>query len=212
MPTETLWNSLEVAKLLVALLTPLAVAFVGFLISKKLKENELARQEELEKGRDERRQQYEERKEEERLEREERIKEIERIYTPHIELRIDCQFFGPRQEQFLASFLLIANNRGHVVHQFPSIRLRVRGIKDESFQYWKGREPRAHFPHKIFEAEVVPPDWNFIYVEPGVAHQITFNTVIPADYSYLLAHAEFHYEKYWPHNVEAIFAVPKSST
>lgn len=194
-------DSLEVAKLVVSALTPLAVVIFGYWINKQFKRSE-----------EEYRRQYEEKKEDERLEREEQLKQIERRYTPHIELSIDCEFFGPRQDKFLVSLLLIANNRGHVVHQFKSIRLRIRGIKNESFQYWKDREPRAYFPHKICEAELVPPDWNFIYVEPGVAHRITFTTVIPVDYSYLLAHAEFYYEKYLPHNVESIFAVPKRSS
>jgi hypothetical protein len=194
---ESPWNSLEVAKLVVSVLTPLTVFFLGAWISRRLKTIELARLKESE----ERQQELEERK-----------REIERVYTPHLEFRIDCQFFGPKQRQFLATFVLIANNRGRVVHRFPSIRLRVRGLrKNEPFQYWAGREPRAEFPHKIFEAEVVPRDWNFIYVEPGVAHQITFTSVIPADYSFLIANAEFNIDKFTPHNVEGVFPVPEDS-
>ena len=211
MPAETPWNSLEIVKLVVSILTPLVVAFVGYWITTRLKNIESATQAELEKDREERRQLYEEGREVEQLEREERKNQIERRYTPHIELRIECQFFGPRQDQFLAVFLVLANNRGHVVHQFPSVGLRVRGIKDEPFQYWEGREPRAHFPHKLFEVDLVPPDWNFIFIEPGVSHQIAFTTVVPSDYSYLLAFAEFEYKEYWPHNAEAVFSVPKQS-
>jgi hypothetical protein len=211
MQTETLWNSLEVAKLVISILTPLVVAFVGYWITTRLKKIELTTQAELEKDREERMQLYEERKEVERLEREERKSQIERRYTPHIELRIESQFFGPRKDQFLVVFSLIANNRGHVVHEFPSVDLRVRGIKDEPFQYWKGWEPRAHFPHKLFEVDLVPPDWEFIFIEPSVSHQITFTTIVPADYSYLLAYAEFEYKKYWPHSAETLFAVPKHS-
>jgi len=62
----------------------------------------------------------------------------------------------------------------------------------------------------VLETEVVPPNWQFIYVEPGVAHQVTFTTLIPAEYSYLLAHVEFQYKKYWPHTVERVFAIPSS--
>lgn len=199
MITETSWTSLEIAKLVVSSFTPLMVAFAGYWISKQLTQSEEIR-----------RQQYEERKERERLEREERKDQLERRREPHIELSIDCEFFGPRQRLFLANFLVIANNRGHVVHQFPKILLRVRGIKVEPFQYWQDRTPRAYFPHKIFETDLVPPNWNFVYVEPGVTHQIAFTTIIPAEYSYLLAYAEFDYKEYWPHSAEAIFAVPSS--
>jgi hypothetical protein len=195
----TEWNSLEIAKLFVAALTPVAVALVGYGISTRLRQTE-----------EEHRRQYDDQKQARQLQLEEQKEQIERRHTPHIELRIDCQFFGPRQDHFMASFFLLATNRGNVKHEFPYIKFRLRGIKDEPFQYWQGHEPRAYFPHLICKAELLPPDWKFIYIEPGVAHQITFTTVIPADYSILLAHAEFEYKPNWPHTVEAVFGVPRA--
>lgn len=220
---ESVWNSLEITKVIVSVLTPLAVILFGYWINRRLREIESTQQQarddrklKADQERDEQRQRYEDRKEAERLEREERKNEIERRYEPHIEFKIDCQFFGPIENQYLANFLLIAINRGHVQHRFPSIMLRVLGIKrKETFQYWKEREPRAKFPHNLFEeagfekeAEVVPPRWNYILVEPGVAQQINFSTVIPVDYSFIVARAEFHYDKFTPHSVEGVFSVP----
>jgi hypothetical protein len=194
---ESHWNSLEVVKLIVSILTPLTIAFLGYWINLRLKrfeqDQQIARDDLKSKEDQERevfRQQFEERKELERLEREERKNEIERKYTPHVEFKIDCQFFGPKENHYLANFILFAYNRGLVVHRFPKIELRVRGIKkEESFQYWKGNEPRVKFPHKIFETDVIPPKWNFIFVEPGVSQQINYSSIIAAEYAFLAVRA-----------------------
>lgn len=134
MSTDTVWNSLEIAKIVVGILTPVVVAAVGYLITRQLKSSEYHMQKELEKDREERLYRHEEQKDAEQLKREEQKAEIERRYTPHIELRIDCKFFGPRHNQFLAVFCVETKNRGQVVHKFPSVVFRVRGIKDEPFQ------------------------------------------------------------------------------
>ena len=199
----SVWNSLEAAKLVASVLTPLVVILIGAWFNQRLKKIEEARIKEVE--------QRQRADEDRKREIEERTKEIERIYTPHIEFNIDCDFFGPTDGQYIANFLLAATNRGRVVHKFPSIRLRVRGIKKgESIEQWEKHPPRIKFPYKIFEAEVVPPDWNFIYVEPGVTHRITFATAIPLEYSYLLGNAEFRYDPSTPQKIETVFALPGS--
>ena len=204
MVTDQIWNSLEIAKLVVGLVTPLVVAFIGYWISTQLKRSEATRQ----KERDESRREYEEKRDIERLEREARKEQIERRHTPHIELKLECQFLGVRNNQFLAALTVLAGNSGQVLHKFERVILRLRGIKDEQFEYREGREPQANFPHKIFETNLVPGDWNFIFIEPGVTQRVSLITVIPAEYTYVLAHVEFEYKEYWPHTAEAVFAVP----
>jgi hypothetical protein len=233
MASEQLWNSLEVAKLLAGLLTPVAVALVGYWITLRLRSQQERSERAREEEREERRRQYEERanlerqerearaeesrKQEERsreretLEREAQRDELERKHTPHIELRLEAQFFGQRGGLLLTAISVVATNLGQVLHKFDRIILRVRGIKDEPFQYWKGREPHAHFPHKILETNLVQEDWNFIFIEPGVAQRITLTTLIPIEYRYALVHVEFEYKKYWPHTAEAVFAIPNAA-
>lgn len=191
MTTEPLWNSLEVAKLLTDFLTPIVILIIGYEINKQLRVAESRK---------------------------------ERRYAAHIEIKIDCHFFEQRNNRFLVNFLLTAANRGYVDYRIENIRLRVRGIKklDQKFQYWgdvcevlpMGYKHRAYFPDLIIEAEMVPSRKGFIHLEPGVMHQISYPTIIPADYSHILAFVEFQYRddnKDWPHNIEAIFGVPKTS-
>jgi hypothetical protein len=235
---DQVWNSLEIAKLLADLVTPFVVATFGYCITRRLKAQEERSLIAREKEREERQRQYEDRinlerqdreerlearrtegersKERERLERETERDELERRHTPHIELRLECHFLGERNGQHLTTVLVLATNRGQVLHKFDRIILRMRGIKNERFEHWEENAPRACFPHKILETNLVPKlvheSWNFIFIEPGVAQHISLTTLIPVEYTYVLAHVEFEYKKYWPHTAEAVFAVPTGMT
>lgn len=187
------WTSLEIAKLLVSLLTPFLVAILGYWFSRRLKE--------IEQDNQRRSQLYEA--------EQQRIRdEIERRYQPHIEFCIACNFFGPQQGWYIAEFIISATNVSLVRHQFKEIILRIRGIKqDEPPALWDGHGNRLEFKHKLIETDIVPPDWNYIFVEPGVRQEICFVTRIEEDYRYILALAEFHYDSFTPHNIERMFEV-----
>lgn len=174
-------KSCETAKLIAAIATPLVVALIGFWISA-------------------------------------RLRKLYREDQPRIELSLDCTFHAVRGDNRLAIFTVSARNVGRVRHQIDSIKLRVRAINDEPFSYRdesaeylddERRQPRVLFPHKVLETDLVPAEWNFIFVEPGVTQILSYARPISLDHSYLLAHVIFEYEDYdEPHSAEAVFAVP----
>lgn len=187
------WTSLEIAKLIASLLTPLVVVVIGYWLNRRLKRIELENQartreyiEEKERARD----------------------ELERRHKPHIQFRIGCNFFGPQGGSVIAEFVISAHNLSVVRHEFCKIILRVRGIPHEAPLSLLERHPhRLAFPDKLLETDIVPPDWNFIFVEPGVNQETTFVTKIQAKYRYILARAEFRYERHTPHTTERMFEV-----
>lgn len=193
------WTSLETAKLLVSILTPLAIVILGFLFNRRLHKLE------SEKEDTRRKQDTKEQKE---------LDELERRRWPHIEFDIDCKFFGPHQGKYAAEFILTANNKGITKHEFKSIILRLRGIKqDAPLAYWTRRyEHRLEFPEKIVEDEVKPKNWNYIFVEPGVTQRLSYITIIDAEIKYITARAEFNYEEYKPHSGEKMFEVKSRDT
>ena len=195
METSAPWNTLEVAKLLVSILTPISIVILGFLFNRRLHTLECETQECRRK---------EEAKEQ--MERE----ELERRYWPHIEFDIECNFFGPHQGKYAAEFVLTANNRGVTKHEFKSIILRVLGTrKDDPLSFWTERyEHRLKFPEEILKDEVKPKNLNYIFVEPGVKQRLSYMTIIDAGIQYITARAEFYYEKYTPHSTEKMFEVP----
>lgn len=205
MAAMQVWTSLEMAKLVASLATPIVVACLGFWISRKVRESDRR----FNEAQDERR---------ERREAEKRAMddELYRRNALHIGLQLDCKFHGIRQGQYLTTFTVSAKNVGQVLHEFEQVTLRVRAIKDEPFAVFRRPDPRKQredecarrvaFPHEVLRANLVP--WNFVFIEPGVTQDLTLTTMIPADCSYLLAHVMFEYKEYWPHTAEAVFAVP----
>ena len=188
------WNSLEVAKLLVSILTPVVIVILGFLFNRRLHKVESEREDT--------------RRKQDVKEREER-EEFERRRWPHIEFDIDCKFFGPHQGKYAAEFILTANNKGITKHEFTSIILRVRGIKqDAPLSFWTKRyKYRLEFPEMIVEDDVKPKNLNYIFVEPGVTQHLFYITIIDAEIKYITVRAEFYYEQYKPHSTEKMFEV-----
>lgn len=193
MEENAIWNSLEIVKIIISLLTPLVVVIIGYLLNRRLKkaENESQKKNEL------------------RNEEQQKNKDlIERRYSPHIEFSIDCKFYGPQDGWFVVEFLIQAKNVSLIRHEFNKIDLRVRGIKkSETPQLWKDHGDRLEFKNKIFQTDVVPNDWQYIFVEPGVTQLISYVSRIPEEYRYISAWARFNYDKYNPHTIERMFEI-----
>jgi hypothetical protein len=132
----------------------------------------------------------------------------ERSHMSRMEFDVSCRFHGPQDGRFLAEFTLGAHNKGLVIHKFPSIRLRVRGIKSgAALQSWEGS--RVLFPEKILDnVEVVYKKKNpYLFVEPGVEQRIGYVTTIPTDCAFIIARAEFRYDSERSHSAERVFTV-----
>ena len=103
---------------------------------------------------------------------------VEGRFRPRIEFDIDCNFLGPQNDSYISEFRIRIHNKGALRREFRRIVLRVRGIRsDESIEEWERREPRVHFPLKIFEANVIAEDYGYVFVEPGVSQTLTFVTM-----------------------------------
>lgn len=221
-----MWNSLEIAKLIAALATPLVVAFVGFWINTKLE----AQKRGFADAQETQKQQFAESQKAEERRFEEAQRKLYRDDQPRIELTLECTFHAAQSGGRLAVFTVSAKNVGRVRHQIDRIKLRVRAIDDEPFSYREEterylledhvrpgeirrrsrRQPRVHFPHKVLETDLVPAEWNYIFVEPGVTQSLSYSKPISARHRYLLAHVYFEYKEFKdPHSAETVFAVPQ---
>jgi hypothetical protein len=203
-----MWTSLEIAKFVASLAVPAIVALIGIWLKYKIDESQ---------------------KTEER--RFQEIKqELYRDDKPRVELTLDCAFHGVQGDRRLVVFTVSAKNVGKVRHKIDRVKLRVRAIDDEPFSYrqededylledhvWPGlsrrrerRQPRLDFPHKVLETDLVPAEWHFIFVEPGVTQSLSYARPIPVRHRYLLVHAIFTYEEFSnPHSAEVVFALPR---
>ena len=131
---------------------------------------------------------------------------LERTYKSIVDFTIDCRQVTRIGDNFVVEFVITADNRGHIRHEFPSIKLRVRGIgRDDRVDFWK--ESRVAFPHKLLDdVEVLfKPKYDYIFVEPGNTQQITYVTALPAKIRLIAARAEFAYKNEDPHSTERVF-------
>ena len=214
-----MWNSLEIAKFIAALATPVVVAFVGIWIKYKIDESQKAQDRQFTQS---------QKAEKERFEEAQR--KLYRDDEPRIELTLGCTFHGVQSDSRLAVFTVSAKNVGRVRHQINRVTLRVRAINDEPFSYREEtaeylledhvrpgetrprdrRQPRVNFPHKVLETDLVPAEWHFIFVEPGVTQSLSYARPISVKHRYLLAHVIFKYDEFKdPHSAEVVFAVPQ---
>jgi hypothetical protein len=144
--------------------------------------------------------------------REDELRRVHREDAPRLEFTIEGETLGKREVGQLLALTISLHNRGLIQWKLNSIQLRIRGIEaDQPLSYWKGYEPRVEFPVRIVDdAEIVPGNVNFLFVEPGVAQSISYVTKIPTGIEYLLVHIEFNYDKYTPHTAERLFHVSQS--
>ncbi len=152
----------------------------------------------------------------------------ERRYALRIEFGLDAMIIGVQNGFYLLEFITTINNKSLVQKEFSAITLRIRGIKnDEAIGLWTAtviddetKEPkkvktrRINFPEKILKETIIPPKWNYIFVEPGVKQEIIYTTPIPEDIRYILATVEFHYDAKTLHTAEKMLTLqaPQSNT
>jgi hypothetical protein len=121
----------------------------------------------------------------------------EGAHKPRIEFDLECAFFGPQRGVFVMAFSIYADNKGQLEHRFDEIRLRVRAIRrNHLLEEWEVRRPLLLFPEVVIQrANVVPPEYGYFFVRPGVRQRISYVTSIPAEFSFILARITFRYQR-----------------
>lgn len=133
----------------------------------------------------------------------------EGVHRPRIEFDILCTFLGMQSGVRVASFAVLANNKGNVEHKFSRVSLKARGIL--AAQELKRRQDgRLDFPESLLKAELIPEEFGYFFVRPGIAQPFTSTTIIPDDTRFILARAAFRYENSEDlHTTERAFEVPQ---
>jgi hypothetical protein len=136
---------------------------------------------------------------------------IERIHSPQIEFDLSARFFGPEKEEYLLELRLNLTNSGLVQQKLWDPKLRILGIrKGVSLNFRAKDQYRLEFPEKILPLkDILPADYNYFFVEPGVHQDISYVTKVPSSVGYVLVYSEFHYNPTTPHTTERLFEVGK---
>ena len=130
--------------------------------------------------------------------------QTERTHYPHMEFSINCNFYGPHGNNYVAEYLISINNRGFVQQGFKEILLGVHGIDENEpeVSLWKNNQPgygksyddRLFCPTQLIKNQnVIPERYELYLVEPNCEETIRYVTIIPSNVKYILAHAEYLY-------------------
>lgn len=128
-------------------------------------------------------------------------------HRPRIEFDLLCTFYESKEGQRGALFQVTASNRGNVEHKFVRISLKVRGINVDQ-RNTRREDGRWEFPVSILKAELVPEEFGYFFVRPGITQSVTFPTTVPAECRQVWARAAFKYQRSKDlHTVEQVFNV-----
>jgi len=139
---------------------------------------------------------------------------VERSHTPHIELDLDCNLLGPEGDHYIAEVIIVVNNKGLVRQDFESMTLRVRGIAEgDELEFYT--ESRLQASHKLLDAQLIKKtEADFLFVEPGVKHLITYATKLPTHspetgkkIRYFFVRTKFYYDPKNPHSIERVYSI-----
>ena len=132
---------------------------------------------------------------------------LERTHVPRVDFNLDCRFYGPQNNEFIAEFLLSINNKGLVIHRFHDVLLRVRGIEEgQDLAFLKDNEPRLAFPVLLVNDNVIyKRKHSRIFVEPGINQTLTYVSKISSSVRFIVARVEFRYDQSRTYSVERVF-------
>lgn len=143
--------------------------------------------------------------------KEDERKKIERVHSPQIEFDLSARFFGPEKDEYLLEIRLNLTNSGLVQQKLWDPKLRILGIRKGVSLHFRAKDPyRMEFPEKVLPLrDILPREYNFFFVEPGVHQDISYVTKVSSSIGYVLVYSEFHYNPATPHTAERLFEVGK---
>ena len=201
-------TGIEIAKLILSIVIPIAIVFLGYFINLRLKRIDQNNEKRL--------------RQENELQEQQRAK-LERRDKYRIEFSLNASVIGRQKAYYLVEFTITINNKSLLKKDFTAINLRVRGLEENSdIELWCAQKndestkklpeekqtSRIKFPVVLFSENILPPYWENVFIEPGVQQDITFNTPIRQDISFILASVKFYYKNVpEPHTAERMFAL-----
>lgn len=116
---------------------------------------------------------------------------------PRIEFDLDCKFYGPQLDFYLASMTISVRNKGNVEHRFEEIRLKIRGICiDTPLAEFERFPPMLEFPIELVKTvNIVPKALGYYFVRPNVNQAFNFTSRIPANIRFIKVKASFKYQR-----------------
>ncbi len=119
----------------------------------------------------------------------------EGAHRQRIEFDIDYHNLGVKKSFRIIEIGALAENKGNVEQRFKSMRLRIRGIdNDTELTELKDYEPRLSFPLASKNKwEMIPEKYGYFFVRPGIKQRFPVALKIPADWTHIQVKISFKY-------------------
>lgn len=126
----------------------------------------------------------------------------ERLNHPQVEFTVAARLLGPQRSNNVVETTLTFRNTGKARVELPKIKLEIRGIKHDADLVERQDKPaKLDFTTRVVhEPNLVPPEWEYLFVEPGVTQEIKHVSKVDTVYSFLLVRSEFVYRNGDPHS------------
>jgi len=123
---------------------------------------------------------------------------FKRSFAPKIKMKLSGDIFDKdsSNQNILVATLQI-QNIGEVRLKSNKIKLSVRGINKQT-KLKIGDEKILHqiiFKEKIYEENLVPKEWEYTFIDPGVTQDYQYVILIPKDFKYLLLESKIYFNK-----------------
>jgi hypothetical protein len=122
-----------------------------------------------------------------------RVRRRRKRLHPQVELTVTARLLGPQRSNNVVETTLTFRNTGKVRVELPKIELEIRGMEADSDLFaLKNKSAQFDFTTRIaHEPNLVPPQWDYLFVEPGGTQEIRRISKVDARYSFLLVRSEF---------------------
>ncbi len=121
---------------------------------------------------------------------------FKRSFASKIKMNISGEIVGKDiSNQLMLSTNLSVENVGEVRFKAKEIMLTVRGILDNT-NFKIGDEKilnQINFDNKIYQDNIIPEEWGYTFIDPGVLQNFRYTILIPKDYKYLLIESKIIY-------------------
>lgn len=121
---------------------------------------------------------------------------FKRSFAPKIRMNISGEILGKDiSGQMMLRANLSLENVGEVRFKAKEILLTVRGILSD-VEFKTGDEKILNqilFKDKIYQDNLVPDEWGYTFIDPGVLQDFKYTILIPKNYKYLLIDSKVVY-------------------
>jgi hypothetical protein len=139
------------------------------------------------------------------------------LYTTQFKRRLqfdlDCRFVPLQQnpDRTVAELQFIFENKGFVEHKLWNLNVSVHALDAEDKLTAKEATREIQFWCRLLpEIQLVPKDYDYYFVRPGVRQIITHIIAVPSAISAIRVTSGFYYDrrKRYPHTARRVFQLP----